>query len=113
MKSIKKILRSKKGSTILTVVIVMVVLILLGQAITMLTIGTLRNNVADSSNNEAYYAAESGVVSAIDQLKLEVVSYYKALAEASGFEFNAMFGSFATSINANAQNKFVEHYHCL
>ncbi|MBT3318905.1 MAG: hypothetical protein HN389_03925 [Clostridia bacterium] len=108
MRNINKLLKSKKGSTILTVVIVMVVLVLLGQAITMLTLGTLRSNVADSSNNEAYYAAESGINSAIDQLKLEVVSYYKAMGEASSSEFNVLFGSFATNINTNAQTMFVE-----
>lgn len=108
MSKFSRLFKSKKGSAIITVLIVMVVLVLLGQAITILTLGTLRTNVADSSNNEAYYAAESGIVSAIDQVKHEVVSYYKTLSEASSTDYNALFGAFSTSINANAQARFVE-----
>ena len=108
MKRFNRLLKSKKGSAIMTVLIVMVVLVLLGQAITMLTLGTLRTNVADSSNNEAYYAAESGVLSAIDQVKHEVVAYYSTLSDASESDYNALFGAFSTSINANAQTRFVE-----
>lgn len=108
MKKVVDILKSNKGSSILTVVIVMIVLALLGFAVTTMTMSTLKNNVADTSSNEAYYASESGINSAVEHLKHEVISYYKKMADADSCEYGALYSGFFENIAINAQTEFIE-----
>lgn len=108
MKKIKLIISLKKGSSIIMALLVMVILALLGLGVTTITLGTLKSNVADSSQNEAYYAAESGISSAINQLKYEVVSYYSSMALASSTEYSVLYSNFFSNINVNAQTNFIE-----
>lgn len=110
MKQIKGILKKRKGSSLITTLIVMIVLVLLGHAITILSLGTLRSNAADSSNNDAYYSAESAANSAVNYLKYEVVSYYQCMKEASPTQYASLLSNFATNIAYNAQTNFVEPF---
>lgn len=108
MKKVVNILNSKNGSSILTVVIAMLVLVLLGFAVTTMTISTLNSNVADSSNNEAYYASDSGINSAIEHLKHEVISYYRKMNDADNSEYGALYSGFFENIAIKAQTEFIE-----
>ena len=103
-----KIFNNRKGSSILTVVLVMMVLALLGLAVSTMSIGTLQKNTADLSNNEAYYASESGINSAMEHLKREVIVYYRQMAEAEGTAYTLLYNNFFSGVNTNAQTKFVE-----
>ena len=66
----------------------MVVLAMLGLAVSTMSLGTMQKNAADLSNNEAYYASASGINSAVDHLKHEVIRYYKQMAEANGTDYS-------------------------
>lgn len=101
---LKNLLRSKRGSSIIMALVTITVLVLLGAAVATLSMGTLRANVADATNNDAYYAAESGVNNALDQLKLEVSRYYTAMlavASDSG-QYTPLYNNFGNGIVANA-----------
>ena len=108
MKRKGNLLRNRKGSAILSAVIIMVVLALLGIAVTTMSLSTLQKNNTDMSNNEAYYASESGVASAIEHLKYEVISYYKLMSDAEGTDYSYLYNNFFTGINSNAQVNFIE-----
>ena len=108
MMKICRIAKNKKGSAILYVVLVMLVLAMLGIAVSTMSIGTLQRNATDLSNNEAYYASTSGINSAIDHLKHEVIFYYKQMEQASGVDYSNLYNNFFIGINSNAQTKFVE-----
>lgn len=108
MTKVVDFLKSNKGSSILTAVIVMVVLALLGFAVTTMTMSALKNNVADSSNNEAYYASESGINTAVEHFKHEVISYYKKMADAETSDYGVLYSGFFENIAINAQVNFVE-----
>lgn len=84
------------------------VLVLLGLAVATVSMGALRTNVADASGNDAYYAAESAVTSAIEQLKYEVSAYYMDMLAAQGSQLTALYNRFFSAINTNAQNNFTE-----
>lgn len=101
---LKNLLRSKRGSSIIMALVTITVLVLLGAAVATLSMGTLRANVADATNNDAYYAAESGVNNALDQLKLEVSRYYTAMlavASDSG-QYTPLYNNFGNGIVDNA-----------
>jgi predicted acyltransferase (DUF342 family) len=108
LKKSKLLLQLKRGSAIIMALIVMTVLLLLGLAVVTVSMGILRNNAADASNNDAYYAAESAVTSAIEQLKYEVSAYYMDMVDTYGNELMALYNNFFPAINGNAQLHFTE-----
>jgi cytoskeletal protein CcmA (bactofilin family) len=87
-------------------IVTITVLMLLGLAVITVSMGTLKSNAADASTNDAYYAAESGVGSGLDQLKLEVSRYYAQMLSADSSNYTGLFNNFATSIATNAQTNF-------
>lgn len=99
---------ARRGSAIIMALITMTVLILLGFALMTVSFGTLQYNVADASHNDAYYAAESAIYSAIEQLKYEVSSYYAQMLAATGSEYDPLFNNFFSGINSNAISRFIE-----
>ncbi|MDD5017282.1 MAG: hypothetical protein PHO15_04180 [Eubacteriales bacterium] len=103
-----KCICNKHGSAIITALVTMSVLILLGLAVVTMSMGTLVTNSADAATNDAYYAAEAGINSAIEHLKYETSKYYYAMLDAQGSEYNALYAAFFTTINGNAQLYFVE-----
>ena len=107
-KNISKYLSSKRGSALIMALVTMTVLILLGLAVATLSMGTLLSSTSDASTNDAYYAAESGVNSALEQLKLEVADYYGAMLEATGNEYALLYDHFFENINSYAQTHFSE-----
>ncbi len=108
MMKLSRIIKNKKGSSILYVVLIMVGLAMLGIAVSSMSLGTMQKNAADLSNNEAYYASTSGINSAVDHLKHEVIRYYKQMAEANGTDYSFLYNNFFTGINSNSQTKFLE-----
>ncbi len=104
----KKVKRNRNGSAIIMAMVTMMVLLLLGLAVATVSMGTLRTNVADAVNNDAYYAAESAVASAIEQLKYEVSAYYADMLEASSSECGTLYSAFFEGINQNAKWNFHE-----
>ena len=99
---------TRRGSAIIMALVTMVVLLVLGLAVATVSLGTLKNNVVDAANNDAFYAAESAVTSAIEQLKYEVSSYYTQMLEAQRSEYAPLFANFFSGINGNAQLHFAE-----
>ncbi len=84
------------------------VLLVLGLAVTTVSMGTLKSNVADATTNDAYYAAAAAVNSAIEHIKHEVSSYYAAMADSSGTIYDALYQNFYANINALASQSFIE-----
>ncbi len=103
-----KIILNSRGSAIIMALVIISILILLGLAVATLSMGTLINNTEDSENNEAYYAAEAGVNSAIEHIKYEVSSYYSKMLESSGEAYKKLYDNFFADINKNADLNFVE-----
>ena len=101
-------IRSRSGSAIVMALVVMTMLLLLGLAIVTVSMSTLNNSAADAATNDAYYAAESAITSAIEQLKYEVSAYYTQMLTAQSSEYGALFSNFFTGINSNAQLHFAE-----
>ena len=83
-----------RGSAIIVALITMCVLILLGGAVAILSSGTLNVNTADAQTNDAFYAADSSVNSAIEQIKYEASSYYNEMLAASGEAYISLYNSF-------------------
>lgn len=98
----------KRGSAIIMALVTMTLLVLLGLALVTVSMGNLNISVADAANNDAYYAAESGVNSAIDQLKFEVSNYYNEMLKAQGTNYTDMYNNFFAGINSNAISNFSE-----
>ena len=104
----KNVIFNSRGSAIIMALVIMSLLILLGLAVSTLSIGTMVSNAADATTNDAYYAAEAGINSAIEQLKYETSRYYSDMLDAEGSEYNALYGNFFSAVNDNAQMYFVE-----
>jgi Tfp pilus assembly protein PilX len=105
---IKKRNTVMKGSAIITALIVMTVLLLLGLAVATVSMSALKTNASDADNNDAYYAAESAVTSAIGQLKYEVSSYYMSMLTAQSPDVLALYNNFFAAINSNTTLHFAE-----
>lgn len=101
-----KILNGVHGSAMIVALVTTVVLATLALAIITLTMGNLTVSQSDALNNDAYYAAESGVNSALELLKGEVLDYYHQMAEASSNEYSNLYDNFFAGISNNAQNHF-------
>ncbi len=86
----------------------MALLLILGLAVMTLSTGALTVNEADAAVNDAYYAAEAGVNSGIEQVKLEVAKYYKRMSEEHGSAYASLYNNFFSNIAANSSNNFVE-----
>lgn len=102
------ILRNQKGSSIIMALVVMTVLILLALAVTTLSMGALKTNAADASNNRAYYAAEAGINRAIEQIKYEVSSYYNVMLDTQTTNYSSLYNNFFDNIKSNTQQHFRE-----
>lgn len=105
---IKEIVKNRRGSAILMAVVTICFLLVIGLAVSTMALGTLRMNVADAATNDAYYAAEAGVSSAIEHLKHEVSSYYAQMLDADSSTYTSLYTNFFTGINTNAQIKYAE-----
>lgn len=103
-----KRLSARRGSAIVMALVTLAILMVLGLAVATVSLGTLRNNIADASNNDAYYAAESAVTSAIEQLKYEVSAYYTQMLTVPASEYGALYSNFFSGINSNADLHFAE-----
>ncbi len=86
----------------------MSILILLGGAVIILSAGTLNANASDAQTNNAYYAAESSVTNAIEQIKYEASCYYTNMLASEGAEFISLFNGFFADINNNARLNYIE-----
>jgi len=100
--------RNRKGSSIISALVVMVVLLLLGMAVVTVSMGALKTNAVDASNNDAFYAAKSAVESAIEQIKYEVSSYYTQMLTAQSADYPNLYSNFFNGINSSAQLHFDE-----
>ena len=108
-----KILKSRRtsdirGSAMIIALITMSLLILLGVAVVSLSVGTINVNTADAQNNKAFYAAESSINSAIEQVKYEATHYYGDMLESSGLAYMSLYNNFFNGVNSNARQNFVE-----
>ncbi|MGI5850247.1 MAG: hypothetical protein ACOX8Q_09345 [Christensenellales bacterium] len=97
-----------RGSAIIMALVTMTVLIILGLGVATLSIGTLKANRADAATNTAYYAANAGVNSAIEQLKYETANYYSAMMHAQSAEYWSLYNNFFANISSSAQLHFAE-----
>ncbi|MFA5676136.1 MAG: polymer-forming cytoskeletal protein [Christensenellales bacterium] len=102
------IIKNRRGSALLMAVVTICFLLVIGLAVSAMAFGTLKLNVADSTTNNAYYAAEAGVAEAIEQIKHEVSSYYAQMIKADSGEYSSLHANFFTGINMNAQSRFAE-----
>ncbi len=96
----------RRGSAIIMALVIMTVLFLLGIAVITVSMGTLRTNVADAENTDAFYAAEAAVKSGIDQLKYEVAYYYNQMLTATSADYPTLYSNFFNKINENAGVNF-------
>ena len=108
-----RILKNRKtsdirGSAMVFALITMSLLILLGVGIVSLSAGTINVNTTDAQNNKAYYASESSINSAIEQVKFEASRYYGNMLSSSGLEYVALYNNFFSGVNNNAQLNFAE-----
>lgn len=108
LNKVKKKGLDKRGSAIIMALVVMTVLMLLGLGVTVISMTVLKTNTTDASNNDAYYAAEAGVNSAIEQLKYETSAYYNELLNAPSAQFTALYNGFLNAICNNAAQHFIE-----
>jgi len=99
---------NNKGSALVMALVIMTILIILGLAVATLSLGTLLSNTEDAENNEAYYAAEAGVNSAIEQIKYEASRYYSAMLVSSGNDYSLLLNNFFNNIKVNSEAYFVE-----
>ncbi len=107
MKNKQKI-SGKRGSALLIAVVTISFLLVIGLAVSAMALSTLKMNVADSTNNDAYYAAEAGASSAVEHLKQEVSSYYTQMLSADSAAYSSLHSNFYPGINANAQLSYKE-----
>ena len=94
----------KRGYSLIMALVTITLLVLLGLAVVTISMGTLKSNEADITTNQSYYAAEAGVNSALDQLKLEVSRYYTSMKGASSTDYPGMYTNFAANIISNITN---------
>ncbi len=97
-----------KGSAIIMALVTMTLLVMLGLAVITLSMGNLQVNTADAANNDAFYGAEAGVNSAIEQIKYETSSYYKQMLEAESSDYSTLYSNFFSNITSNANTHFAE-----
>jgi hypothetical protein len=88
--------------------VTMTLLVCLGLALITVSMGNLDVTAADAANNDAYYAASSGVNSAIEQIKSEAANYYNTMLQAQGTTYTQLYNNFFNGINSNAQSRFKE-----
>lgn len=100
--------KSLKGSAMVMALLTMLLLAVLGLAVVTLSYSSMKTNTMDNTNNKAYYAAEAGVHSAIEQVKYEVSSYYNKLLSETGSSYNTDYTNFFSTINSNAASDFVQ-----
>ncbi len=108
MKKLCFVKKNTRGSAIVMALVTMTLLVCLGLALIVVSMGNLDVTAADAANNDAYYAAASGVNSAIDQLKFEVSNYYNEMLKAQGTTYTQLYNDFFAGINSNAQSRFTE-----
>lgn len=99
---------NRRGSAIIMALATMTLLLILGMAVITLSTSAFNTNMADATVNEAYYAAEAGVNSGIEQVKLEVAEYYKLMSEERGSNYTTLYNNFFPKIATNARDNFVE-----
>ncbi len=102
------VLKGIHGSALIIALVTTVVLATLAIAIISITMVNLTANQADALNNDAYYAAESGVTSALEQLKSEVLGYYGEMIAADSTQYGILYENFFTNINDRADDNFNE-----
>ncbi|MGI5878778.1 MAG: hypothetical protein ACOX7W_09245, partial [Christensenellales bacterium] len=73
-------LRSNRGSSLLTIVTVMMVLTLLGMGAMTLSVNSVVGSKKIDNFERAHYGGESAVSSALETLKKQVVAYYARMA---------------------------------
>lgn len=100
--------KRSRGSAIIMALITMTLLVTLGLAVIIISFSTLRLNVTDDANNDAFYAAEAGINRAIEQLKYEVSQYYNAMLKEQGSGYSSLYNGFFSAINTNAKDNFNE-----
>jgi hypothetical protein len=100
--------KNKRGSAIIMALVTMTFLVTLGLGVIMISFGSLNTNVTDAANNNAYYAAEAGVNSAIEQLKYEAEKYYNEMLASQGSDYSSLYNNFFSSINSSAEQNFLE-----
>ena len=96
------------GSALIMALVSLTVLVLLGLAVATLSMGSLVSNSADAQTNTAYYAAESSINSALDQLKYEALKYYNEMLDADGSAYQTLYNNFFSTINSSAQLNFTD-----
>jgi hypothetical protein len=104
----KRRVLNNRGSALVAAMVTMTVLILLGVAVVTLSMGTLKTNMADVHTNNTYYAGESSINSAIEQIKYETGSYYADMQSASGGTYTTLYNDFFSALRSNAQQNFSE-----
>jgi len=97
-----------KGSAIVMAIVIMTALILLGVAVAAVSMGALKTSAADADNNDAYYAAESAVTNAIEQIKYEVSAYYMQMIASPSSQVAVLYENFFANINSSASLNFSE-----
>jgi Tfp pilus assembly protein PilX len=97
-----------RGSAIIMALVTMTLLVCLGLGLIVVSMGNLNVSAADSANNDAYYAAEAGVNSAIEQLKFEVSSYYNSMLIAQGSGYTSLYNDFFPAIMNYASQHFIK-----
>ncbi|MGE5496204.1 MAG: hypothetical protein ACM3S4_12980 [Burkholderiales bacterium] len=108
MKRLCFVKKNTRGSAIIMALVTMTLLVCLGLALITVSMGNLNVTVADAANNDAYYAAASGVNSAIEQIKSEAADYYNAMLQAQGTTYTQLYNNFFDGIYNNAQSRFKE-----
>ena len=100
--------KKRRGAAIVMALVTMLLLFVLGLAVITLSYSSIRMNTADDINNKAYYAAEAGVKSAVEQIRYEVSNYYNSMLSSSGSAYSTLYTNFFTNIKNNAEAHFSE-----
>lgn len=91
------------------VLVTMLLLVVLGLAVVTLSYSSMQLSAGDNTNNKAYYAADAGARSAIEQVKYEVSHYYtdKLLGDTAG-NYSSDYNNFFTNIISNCVSNFYQ-----
>lgn len=109
LKRTLKELKNSHGAAIVMALMAAVVLVVLALAIVTLSMGNLNVNQTDAMNNDAYYAADSGANSAVEQLKQVVADYYKEMASADSGTYDSLYNNFFANIKTRARDNWINN----
>ena len=99
--SIKKGIKSQKGSTLMTVLIIMLIFAVIGSAVLITSANNLRIAQRVSEYEDIYYMAESNAQYALSYVKEEIIDYYaeiKAIPAGSNWEYTKKMEDFYPTI---------------